>query len=137
MHQIFVLLMVKHISILNIFISKFYIVYYTWWSSIYWKNQRKIQYGSNNTKTTTWIYLEELGFYFLYKSIDLVSNGEDIIFCIRSCPYLIACYRHEDGQYRLAVWPGFHHMHSKIQQKQYMMVINETVIKQAQNYFSR
>ena len=30
---------------------------------------------------------------------------------------IVVCHRHEDGQYSLAVWPGFHHMHSSSQQK--------------------
>ena len=40
-------------------------------------------------------------------------------FCIRSCPYVVECYRHEDDQYILAVLQGYHHIHSNSKQKQY------------------
>ena len=43
----------------------------------------------------------------------------EFFFCIRSRPSLIACHRHEDCQYSLAILQGSHHMLSSSQQKQY------------------
>ena len=51
-------------------------------------------------------------------------------FCIRSCPYLIACCRHEDGQYSVAVWPGFHHINSNIKK-----TIKDQIINQSRHWY--
>ena len=59
------------------------------------------------------------------------------IFCIRSYPSLIACYRHEYGQYILVVWKVCRHMYLNSQQNQYNMVINGIGRKLTQNYFNR
>ena len=71
-------------------------------------------------------------------------------FCIVLCPYLIACYRHENGQYSLDFWLGCHRMHPNSQQKNTISnfqseqthgilqgVINGTGRKQAQNKFNK
>ena len=47
--------------------------------------------------------LYEMGSFFLYHIM----------------PYLIYCYRYEDGHNSLSIWPGCHQMSSNIQQKQY------------------
>ena len=57
-----------------------YILYPTWWSSICWKNEGKIQYRINPSKAKTWKYLKELGLSLIFKSIGLVINRELLFF---------------------------------------------------------
>ena len=75
---------------------------------------------SKDTTATIWISVQEEGFWYIIGINTFSKQRRFFCFCIRSCPYLIDCHRHEDFQYSLAIWQGYHHMHSSSQQKQYM-----------------
>ena len=107
----FFLIMVRHISIFNIFISFFYIAYSTWWISIYQNNEWKIYHRSKHAKAKKWNFFFRRRVLFVI-GVDWFIKKWEFFICIRSCPSLISCYRHKYGYYILDIWPVCHHMHS-------------------------